>query len=134
MEKKTILAGSLVAAALISTSVANASTNAFAFDELGSGADVRTNLMETPAVNGFDHELKCGEKSKEAKCGEKAKEAKCGEKGKEAKCGEHKAKDAKCGEGKCGEKGKEAKCGEHKAKDAKCGEGKCGEGKCGEKK
>jgi uncharacterized low-complexity protein len=132
--KKTILSGSVIASAILAVSGTNVgATSLTDFNTLGSGSEVRSNLLGNPAdaINAF--ELACGEK-KDAK----GAEAKCGEgKAKDAKCGEHKtddkAKDAKCGEHKTEGKAKDAKCGEHKtddkAKEAKCGEHKCGDHK-----
>ncbi len=58
------------------------------FEDLGSGSELRSNLITADAMSAFtsntDVEFECGE----GKCGE-------------GKCGE-----GKCGEGKCGEKGK----------------------------
>ncbi len=88
-----------LASAALST-VASASENPFASQQLTAGY----NLAEKAA------EGKCGEgKCGEGKCGGKKAEKKA-----EGKCGE-----GKCGEGKKAEK--EGKCGE-----GKCGEGKCG--------
>ncbi|MEZ5016751.1 MAG: hypothetical protein R2800_06850 [Flavipsychrobacter sp.] len=108
--KKTLFATTIVAGALLGSAAIN-QAEAFSFSDLGSGADVRAELLDNTnnGIVGFD--LKCGEgKTKDAKCGE----GKCGgdKKGK--------SKDAKCGEGKCGDK-------KGKSKDAKCGEGKCGD-------
>ncbi len=134
----------LAIGALASTSLTAGTQSIFESNDLGSGAELRTQLLSSPIVEAAEAtsiELKCGKKTKEAKCGEKTKEAKCGEKTKEAKCGEktkeakcgEKTKEAKCGEGKCGEgKAKEAKCGEGKCGEGKAKESKCGEGKCGE--
>ncbi len=108
-KKKTILAGSVIAGAILGLSniTANA-TSLTSYSTLGSGAEVRSELLNTPsATNAF--ELACGAKAKDAKCGDKTK-----------------AKDGKCGEGKCGDKKKD---GKGKSKDGKCGEGKCGEKK-----
>lgn len=107
--KKSILAGSVIASAILGLSNITASaTNLTSYSPLGSGAEVRSELINTPsAINAF--ELACGAKSKDAKCGDKAK-----------------AKDGKCGEGKCGDKKKD---GKGKAKDGKCGEAKCGDKK-----
>ena len=91
-KNKTIVAGSMIAGALLSLSLNANANNLFNYNSLGDGTSVRNAI-----------ELACGEKKaddKKAKDGEK-KDAK---KGKDAKCGEKKAKDGKCGEGKCGEK------------------------------
>ena len=93
-KKKSLLAGTLVAGALITA--ASFSANAasmFRYNELGSGASVRSNLLESNVSANRALELKCGADST------KAKDGKCG-----AKKG--KSKDGKCGEGKCGDKKK----------------------------
>ena len=94
-KSKTIVAGSMIAGALLSLSLNANTSNLFNYNALGNGAEVRNAI-----------ELGCGEKKADDK---KTKDAKCGEKkdtkkAKDAKCGEKKAKDGKCGEGKCGEK------------------------------
>lgn len=116
--KKTImLGGTVIASAILGLGQVEAKTNALRFNTLGSGAEVRANLLNSTSPASA-LELTCGAKKE----GEKTSEHKCGE--------------GKCGEGKCGEK-KEASSttkSESKTAEHKCGEGKCGEGKCGEKK
>ncbi len=118
--RKTLFASSIVAGAILGTASMN-TAEAFSFSDLGSGAEIRAELLNNNSNGIIGLDLKCGEgKAKDAKCGEgKSKDAKCGE----GKCGgqDGKSKDAKCGEGKCGDHGK--------SKDAKCGEGKCGDKK-----
>ena len=109
-KKKNILTGSLIASAIVAcSSFTTSATEAFSHSNLGSSAEVRTNLSERA---GHALELNCGTKSKDdaTKDGAKKKDGKCGKKMK---------KDGKCGK---------------KMKDGKCGEGKCGEGKCGKDK
>jgi uncharacterized low-complexity protein len=95
-KNKTIVAGSMIAGALLSLSLSTNASNLFNYNALGNGSEVRNAI-----------EASCGEKKTDDK---KAKDAKCGEKkagdkkAKDGKCGEKKAKDGKCGEGKCGEK------------------------------
>ncbi|WP_306350018.1 hypothetical protein [Flavobacterium sp. '19STA2R22 D10 B1'] len=133
-KKTSLLTGTLVAGVLFTTSNVSA-TNLLDFDYLGTGAQLRSQLLSgnssillTSATDGLKSiEGACGEKKTETKTDSKSKEAKT----KDAKCGE-----GKCGEGKCGDKKtekkadkkskKEAKKSEAKSKDAKCGEGKCG--------
>ncbi len=94
-KKKSLLAGTLVAGALITA--ASFSANAasmFRFNELGSGASVRSNLLENNVSANRALELKCGADSTKTKDG---------------KCGAKKGKDGKCGEGKCGAKKKGTK-------------------------
>ena len=91
-----LLTGTFVSGSIIST---QAMTNpAQGFDDLGTGAALRTNLLGSP-VSGF--------KSTEAKCGE----GKCGEEAKDTKAGkeESKAAEHKCGEGKCGTENEQMK-------------------------
>jgi uncharacterized low-complexity protein len=112
----SIVTGSLLVGALFSTATGTAA-NLFDFDYLGTGAELRSNLLSSDVTNILSNkvdDLKCGE----GKCGDKKTETKT----------EAKSKDAKCGEGKCGEKkdAKKTKKAESKSKDAKCGEGKCG--------
>ena len=121
----------LAAGAVITSVGVLSATQLFATEDLGTGADIRTDLLQKNNADtylGFTDngtvELKCGE----GKCGE----GKCGEKGEKKEAKKEKASktsESKCGEGKCGEKGekKEAK----KEKASKTSESKCGEGKCG---
>lgn len=138
MEKKrNFIKGTLVAGALLSVTALSATPNSslFEYNALGSGAEVRTEILHNHASPFNNLEAKCGEKSTK-KAEDKKAEAKCGE--------------GKCGEGKCGDKKteatkadtinsetkaatttttltkKEKKAAEAKAKEAKCGEGKCG--------
>ncbi len=93
-KNKTIIAGSMIAGALLSLSLNANTSNLFNYNSLGNGAEVRNAI-----------ELACGEKKADDKKADEKKGDKKGEKkGKDAKCGEKKAKDGKCGEGKCGEK------------------------------
>lgn len=127
MESKTkvnLIKGTLVAGALLSISSLSATptTSLFNYSALGSGAEVRTELLRTGFDGANTFEAKCGEK--ETKPEKAPKEAKSKEKTKKA---ESKKTEAKCGEGKCGEKATETKeKSESKTKEAKCGEGKCG--------
>ncbi|MBK7311913.1 MAG: hypothetical protein IPI93_14350 [Sphingobacteriaceae bacterium] len=114
--KKSILAGSVIASAIIGLSSISANASTLTnYSALGSGAEVRTILLgkSTSPLGAF--ELKCGGKDSTA-----------------TKDG--KGKDGKCGEGKCGDKKKDAKAKDGKGKDGKCGEGKCGDGKKKDKK
>ena len=119
--KLNIVAGSLVTGIVISAAALSApASNLFSYESLGSGAEVRSTLLEK-AMNDHDlhlFEMKCGEESKSDTTKSATKPA--------AKKGDSKTTDAKCGEGKCGEKKGDAKKTESKTKDAKCGEGKCG--------
>ena len=125
----TLATGSVLISALAGSTDAKAA-DLFAFENLGSGAELRSELIAvndaTDFIKNNELELKCGE----GKCGEDKKDAKAKDgKAAEGKCGE-----GKCGEGKCGEGKADAKAKDGKAAEGKCGEGKCGEGKCGEDK
>ena len=107
-------------------------TNLFSYENLGSGSQLRSNLIEqyaSPADavsrsgENFTFEAKCGEgKCGEGKCGEKEGDKKKKEVKKEGTEKTTKAKvKAKTETKKKAEKGK--------TKEAKCGEGKCGEKK-----
>jgi hypothetical protein len=102
-DKKILKSASIIAGALITTSLAAApsmSPDILAYNDLGSGADVRSHLIDQNVnqVNGAEAtaykfgELKCGEgKCGEGKCGE-------GDKKKEAKKKEAKKSDSQTAE------------------------------------
>ena len=138
-KKKSIKISALATGTLMLGAFANGNSIAAdtgGFEDLGSGAELRSELLanNNPVqfMNNREVELKCGEGT----CGEKSKEGKADSKEK-AKASDDKAAEHKCGEGKCGEekkadkKEKKAKASDDKAGEHKCGEGKCGEGKCG---
>lgn len=108
--KKTFLAGTIVASAILAATSITANANGlFRYSNLGSGESIRCSFLNEE--NSAHHaELKCGGKEKPADS-----------------AAVKKGKDAKCGEGKCGGTKKAPK----KGKDAKCGEGKCGGDKKG---
>ena len=140
-DKKILKSASIIAGALLTTSLAAAplsSPDLLAYNDLGSGSQVRSHLIDVNANQGVSSEASAY-KVAELKCGEDGKkegEAKKGDAKKaEAKKGEGKCGEGKCGEGKCGEDKKaDAKTAdaktesgsESKSKEAKCGEGKCG--------
>lgn len=108
-KKKTIQISALATGTLMlgafSAQPANAVTAAY--EDLGSGAELRSELLanNNPVkfMNNREIELKCGEGS----CGEKSKEKKADKKAKaatEPETSEDKAGEHKCGEGSCGEK------------------------------
>ncbi len=109
---KIVLGSSLVLGA---ANLSAAETENHEYSSLGSGAELRTELMEAESGDAiaFDFSSFFG--------GEEEKSPA------EGKCGE-----GKCGEGKCGEESDEESC-EAKAAESKCGEGNCGEGNCGAK-
>lgn len=119
--KKTILAGTLIASAILGGANLNASESSlFSYNELGSGSEVRTTLVSN-SIN-----AQAGILSFDMKCGADEKKS-------DKKEADSKSSEAKCGEGKCGEGSSEKKAqttsdkkSESKSKDAKCGEGKCG--------
>lgn len=104
--------GAFVTSTLMTGAIAGSTAQAhelIGFEDLGSGAEVRADLLASPST---------GFKSPEAKCGE----GKCGDENAETKAAEHKCGEGKCGEGKCGEKSSdqnEMKSGQEKAADAK---------------
>lgn len=113
-KKKSLITGSMIAGALFATANLNANAvDLFRFSNLGSGEEVRSQLLGGAA------------KALELKCGEKGKaDSTAAKKGKDGKCGE-----GKCGEGKCGgakKAGDKKDTARKKGKDGKCGEGKCG--------
>ena len=117
--KKSMLAGSLIASAILGLSnLSNASTLT-SYSALGSGAEVRSELLNITASGANALELKCGADTTKGHGHDhsKAKDGKCGE----GKCGDHKH-DAKTGEAKKEVKEtkevKEVKTTEHK-KDEK---------------
>ena len=125
---KNLAAGTIMLSSLSLLSVDANAENLFNTEDLGTGSDLRSNILEanwnSPAFINATIELKCGEGT----CGEGKKKAE-GEKAETKaaeKTGEH-----KCGEGKCGEEKKaEGEKATPKA-EGKTGEHKCGEGKCG---
>ena len=97
-DKKILKSASIIAGALLTTSLIaapSASPDILAYNDLGSGSEVRSQLINQNQVNGAEStaykfgELKCGE----GKCGE----GKCGEDDKktEAKKEDAKKADAK---------------------------------------
>ena len=123
MKKVNLIKGTLVAGALLSVAALSATPNGsslFDYNALGSGAEVRTEILTTDASPFNNFEAKCGEKAaKKTETEGKKAEAKCGEKKAESKSDvkttdkeastkaaatESKSKEMKCGEGKCGDK------------------------------
>ena len=119
--KNILLTGTIVAGSVLGINSLNAANvDTFKYSELGSGGELRAELLENSVTDIRAIELSCGEKSKDSK----SKDAKCGEKDAKATKTDSKSKDAKCGE-----KDAKATKSDSKSKDAKCGEGKCGEKK-----
>ena len=114
-------------------------SNLFDYNNLGSGAELRSELMEKnhSGINS-DHIMYHPEtyKMDDMKCGGEEKKSKKSKK--EAKAAEDKTSESKCGEGKCGEgkcggddKSKKSDTTDTKMAEDKTSESKCGEGKCG---
>lgn len=111
--KSSIVAGSIVCAAMFSGNVLKADdAKLFSYDNLGSGSQVRTELLYSGGSLEFD--AKCGE----GKCGE----GKCGGKKETEKEENKKGKNEKSEKSEKSEEKEQ----EGKSKEAKCGEGKCG--------
>lgn len=129
-DKKILKSASMVAGALLTSALVTSPAGGMdilAFNDLGSGAEVRSHLIETNSNQGISSEASTV-KFAELKCGEDGKKA---EKKADAKKSDAKKTDAKATKAKKGEAKAETKATEEKGKEAKCGEGKCGEGKCG---
>lgn len=110
---KTSTKLSLLAAGVLATGAATASAdvNIFDYEAMGSGNEVRAELLSNTTADYVGTLTASEVKLQEGKCGE-------------GKCGE-----GTCGEGEGEEEGEE---GEEEGEEGKEGEGKCGEGKCGE--
>lgn len=125
LNKRVIRTTAILTGAIVGSVGTVSATNLFETTDLGSGAELRSDLLSKNAATGLiDNslvELKCGEGT----CGEKSEK-----KAKKSKEGEHKCGEGKCGEGKSEKKAKKAKS--EKTTKTKSGEHKCGEGKCGE--
>jgi|GEM_PF-2363768 len=122
IKKVSLLGSALVAGSIAGFSIQEANAESlFKNDALGSGAELRSKLMESNSIEKSIANI-MGEsttiKFSELKCGE----GKCGE----GKCGEAKkdSTDTKTAKGEA--KTAETKKAEDKTKEAKCGEGKCG--------
>jgi uncharacterized low-complexity protein len=133
-----IVTGTLLASTF-SIEAQGVNTHLFEYDNLGSGAELRSELLQMNSERYKTFEMKCGDKKTEVSKKNKSSEAKCGE----GKCGadkkaEAKKKDkatksveAKCGEGKCGSGDKKADSTKKKKEESKAAQSKCGQGKCG---
>lgn len=135
-DKKILKSASMVAGALMTSALVTAPAGGMdilAFNDLGSGSQVRSHLIDANSNQGISTEastvkyaeLKCGEDGKKAD--KKAEGEKSDAKKTDAKATEASTADAK----KADAKKTETKATEEKGSEAKCGEGKCGEGKCG---
>ncbi len=125
-KKASILKGAILTGVIAGLTPLSVNSSAlFSYHVLGSGAEVRTQILEEKSVSGTVYELKCGSEKEESK---KKSETK---KGEATKAEKGKSTEAKCGEGKCGSEKKEGKSEEKKEGESKSTEAKCGEGKCG---
>ena len=101
-QSAALITGTLVAGSFSVSANAN-QDNLFEYDNLGSGAELRSELIEMNSVRHKTFEMKCGgesdkdSKTSEANCGAGDKKAEKSDSTKKAKSAE-----AKCGEGKCG--------------------------------
>ncbi len=137
--KNILLTGTLIAGSVIGLGSLNANTlETFKYHELGSGGELRSELLNNFSSDVIALELDCGEDTKKSADTKKAKDKNADAKSTDQKCGE-----GKCGEGKAAvktdkaadpkaagvatEKTKDSKATESKSKEAKCGEGKCGD-------
>ncbi len=130
--KNILLTGTIIAGSVFGLGALNANaTETFKYHELGSGGELRSELLNNNSSDIIVLELDCGEDTKKAK-DTKVKKA-------DAKSQDHKCGEGKCGEGKADMKKDKAadqkaagtatdtgKKTESKSKEAKCGEGKCG--------
>lgn len=106
--ERSLLTASIIAGALTSLTSLNANANQlFNYSSLGTGAEVRSELLNTSNSGSKVIELECGNKSTE-KTNSKTPEAKCGDKNKKKTTTNNnttqkgKTSEGKCGEGKCG--------------------------------
>lgn len=142
-KKTALVSGALLTGSLIGINPLNAaSSDLYTYSDLGSGAELRSELLEqnqspfdvVKAAEGMTtvkfSELKCGEgKCGEGKCGEGDKEK--GDKEKKEAKKENTAKDSKESKTASSESEKsDKKEGKKEAKKDKTSESKCGEGKC----
>lgn len=133
LKSAAILTGALVTGTFAGLHSVNAeNSSVFEYEAMGSGAEVRSELLaqNNIGLNAADaiNSVKTV-KFSEMKCGE-------GTCGSEKKDGDTKKKDAKVSEKKSAEStcGDDKKSGDKKSaskKDSKAAESKCGEGKCG---
>lgn len=135
--KNILLTGSIIAGSVFGLSALNANaTETFKYHELGSGGELRSELLNNNASDIIALELDCGEDTKKAKDSKETKDKNADAKSADQKCGEgktavktDKAADPKAA-GTAAETTKETK--DSKASDSKSKEAKCGEGKCGD--
>lgn len=90
-----MITGTIISGAILSAGSVNAA-EMFSFNDLGSGAELRSELLDDATTGMKAFEATCGDKK--ASSDEKASS--------DDKAAEHKCGEGKCGEGKCGEEGK----------------------------
>lgn len=136
-KKNSLVSGAVLAGMFLSAAGMNAySSDLFKYNELGSGAQVRTNLSADESASHISLLAYSDDNKKSTTKPATKPAAKKEVKGKEGKCGEHKCGEGKCGEGKTSMKKTDMKMDTKKdvkstKSEAKTKEGKCGEGKCG---
>lgn len=89
--------GALLTGTLMTGAIAGSTATAselIAFDDLGTGGELRAELLSNTSSPFKSPEAKCGE----GKCGEEKSSSSASE----SKAAEHKCGEGKCGEGKCG--------------------------------
>jgi len=130
-DKKILKSATIFASAMLTTVAVSAATPVNGLSELndlGSGSEVRSALIDMN-LNADASNTLYAYKISDMKCGE----GKCGE----GKCGEEKASDdgekksSKKADAKKGAKKADAKEADAKTSESKSTESKCGEGKCG---
>jgi len=107
--ERSLLTASIIAGALTSLTSISANANTlFNYASLGTGAEIRSELLNSSHSNSKVIELECGNKSNEKSNA-----------------------NSKTGEAKCGDKNKKKSSTGNTSQKGKTTEGKCGEGKCG---
>lgn len=106
-----IVTGTLLASTF-SIEAQGVNTHLFEYDNLGSGAELRSELLQMNSERYKTFEMKCGDKKTEVSK-------------------KNKSSEAKCGEGKCGAGDKKADSTKKKKEESKAAQSKCGQGKCG---
>ena len=110
LKSASIITGALLTGSLATFAATENSSNLLDYNSMGSGAEVRSEIMDMNAPSILTNEstykfaeLKCGEgKCGEGKCGEGEKKTEKKAEAKKTTEAEAKTSEAKCGEGKCG--------------------------------
>ena len=136
-DKKILMSATIFASAMLTTTIGvSAATPANGMsdlNDLGSGSEVRSALIDMNTSPNASNTLYAS-KISDMKCGEgKCGEGKCGEekKSEDVKKKTAKKADAKKGEVKADAKKAATKKADAKKSESKSTESKCGEGKCG---